>query len=198
MRHRGLLVAACTLATMAGVHPAAAAPVSPEHCAGVWVVVDPGQSAPSLRCATSHASGADALASAGYAVVRQGSMICQLDGRPDTCAIAATSYWSYWHASRLPDGGFGAWQYSTAGASAYVPVQGDADGWVFGDGRTPPALLPPAGSSDPAPTAVPDSSSPFPAPVPVAPDRGSPSGVLITLGLVIGGLGGALLVRRLR
>jgi len=53
---------------------------------------------------------------------------CQCQGTP-------CSYWSYFH---LQDGG---WVYAGMGTADHVLRDGDVDGWVWGDGRTPPPLL---------------------------------------------------------
>ncbi len=41
-------------------------------------------------------------------------------------------YWSYWHLKG------GRWEYSNRGASNYMVMSGEVEGWSWGDGRTPP------------------------------------------------------------
>lgn len=110
----------------------------PGTCSGVWVAVA-GQA---TRCATHHATGADALARAGFSVAEKTpGFLCQIGGTPATCAISPTAHWSYWHAAPRADGSWGPWQYSELGYTLYRPTPGHAEGWVFGDGRTPPPPL---------------------------------------------------------
>ncbi len=144
-------LAALLLAALGVVAPAL--PAQAATCSGVWVVV--GSDA---RCATSYSTGLVALRSAGFEVQTSGSsFVCRIDGRPDTCTLS-TPYWSYWHATRAADGTWGAWQYSTRGATAYTPSAGSAEGWAYGNG-TPPTGTPPAGSPASTSTTKPATSS---------------------------------------
>lgn len=139
-----VLAALLLLAGLPSMSADAAAPT----CTGAWVLV--GQD---LRCATSHATGEQALESAGFPLARSGGMICRIGEVPKDCVITAEAYWSYWQAKRLPDGSYGPWTYATVGAASSAPGAGDAEGWVFGNGRTPPGALPPAGSAPTPPLA---------------------------------------------
>ena len=212
----GLAVAAALALTVPAT-PALAAP-DPASCAGVWVVVDAGAgAAPKVGCATSFTTGGDALASAGVAVVRKGNgMICQLDGVPDACVTSATAYWSYWHATRQPDGRYSAWTYATSGADVSRPEAGSVEGWRFGDGSTGPTLAPdavgapgaPTGSGTPPRSGFPQTASPGSAASP-APDQPEaslvippastpgPAGLIVTAFLVAG-IAGALVAWRAR
>lgn len=149
LRRRGLSVVAALLLGAAAATPASAQTPTPDStrtpalttCSGVWVVVES-----SLSCATDHETGLMALDSAGHRVEQSGSMICRIDGSPEQCKVALTAYWSYWQSHRQADGSYGPWEYATTGAGTYEPAAGDAEGWSFGDGQTPPKLLPPKNS----------------------------------------------------
>ena len=54
---------------------------------------------------------------------------CQCKGTPCT-------YWNYFHRN-----GDGSWAYSGMGAATWTVSNGDIDGWVWGDGSTPPPAL---------------------------------------------------------
>ena len=74
-----------------------------------------------------------------------------------------TPYWSYWHAKRNADGSYGAWGYSSKGAGSYVPAQGDAEGWAFGNGAPPsgrPPVTPVATTAPPTTTIPPGPARP--------------------------------------
>jgi hypothetical protein len=129
------------------VVPLSAAPASAqETCAGVTVVVDfgPLASAPATGCAADPADGLDALAQAGFSVTEVAAirgMVCRIDELPEAdCGAAppADEYWSYWHA----EAGDAEWSYSPVGGAYATPGAGDLEGWVFGDGASPPALSP--------------------------------------------------------
>lgn len=132
-------------ATAAPAPARAEEPLSATTCSGVWVVVGS-----AVSCAPSHLTGETALESAGHALERGGGLVCRIDGVPESCRPTFDAYWSYWHAERLQDGTYAPWRYATTGAGAYAPRAGDAEGWAFGDGRTPPPVLPPARSHVPA------------------------------------------------
>lgn len=172
--------AAASLALSLGTAtPAHADEAATGACTGVWVAVDEA----SPRCAADFATGRAALESAGYAIAEKSpGFLCRLDGVPEECTVSATSHWSYWQASRGADGSWGPWTYSPVGYTASQPARGDAEGWVFGDGKTPPPPLP----EDPATAATPSTAAPQ------APrDAGSPVHTLATLGVL--GAGGAAL-----
>lgn len=199
MRRLATLTALVVWLLAALVAPAAAAPTAstpaPASCAGVWVVVGSQQ-----RCATAYGTGDQALDSAGFDVTRSGGLVCRIDGRPDRCELKMDAYWSYWHAERKPDGSYGAWAYSNDGSATYRPRYGDAEGWSFGDGKTPPPALPASGSivpsaapasptaptaSAPAGTTAAPAASPTTA-SPAAPAAGgNATGALVTGGIVL-------------
>lgn len=144
--------------------PAAAAPApQAATCSGVWVVVG-GQG---TRCATSFGTGKQALSSAGFSVAEKSAgFLCQINGSPATCTVSTSAYWSYWHASKNANGTWGAWQYSSLGYTSYKPKQGDAEGWAFGNGKTPPGA---------PPASAPATSAPAPAPTTKAPTTQAPA-----------------------
>ncbi|MCL2465624.1 MAG: hypothetical protein FWF28_11235, partial [Micrococcales bacterium] len=134
---------------------------TPDSCAGVWVVVDATAAGGSVTtaCATSYATGTDALQSAGVTVTHSSDgMICQLNALPSKCAVSANAYWGYYQATPTATG-WSTWAYATTGADASQPKAGNAEGWVFGDSSTTPSVYPPApgdGTSvAPAPEATP-------------------------------------------
>jgi len=200
-----LFVAPLSLAVLAGV-PAEADPRPSQDtsCTGVWVVVDPDALGGSvaIRCATAFDTGSQALRSAGFRIAESSGMICTIDDKPDPCRVTTTAYWSYWHATRKPDGSYGEWIYSQLGADAFSPTRGDAEGWAFGAGG-PPETKPSTGpdktsgsasvaSGAAAASATPGSTS-APATSGSAAAPGTPTDVTVTLGLVViggAGLGG--------
>ncbi|MDA1362801.1 hypothetical protein O1R50_24500 [Glycomyces luteolus] len=135
-----LLVALGTVAFPAS--PAAAH----EHCLEVTVVVDFGTLAPDPEtgCAVDPANGLDALARAGFSVTEVATirgMVCRIDELPESScggAPPAKEYWSYWRGDADSD----EWSYAPVGGADARPDAGDVEGWVFGDGSTPPALTP--------------------------------------------------------
>jgi hypothetical protein len=137
-----------------------------------------------------------------FEVSALGQKVCQVEGvgcpYPQTacfcqCMSSDCTYWNYYY--REP--GDAAWTYSPLGSGARQIQPGGMEGWVWGDGRTPPpelafeAVCPPPATAEPAtevaPTAPP--STPRPSvtavasatraaqatPTPVATDRTSPS-----------------------
>ena len=188
--------AGAALAAAALLGPVAATPASAEtpsgDCAGVWVAVE-GQA---TRCATRHATGQEALTSAGF-TVEDGSpgMLCRIGGVPDVCKISPSGYWSYWQSTRGPDGTWTPWSYSQLGFTASHPVAGSAEGWVFGDGKQAPPSPPTGTASAPTPAAS-GTPSPDATAGPAEPVSGS-GGVLLTLG-ALGVGGGALGIWALR
>lgn len=91
-------------------------------------------------------SGWDVLAAANLGVVGSasgmGMAVCAIGGLgcpPTDCFCKFNSgenlYWSYWHSK-----GSG-WVYSNLGASNYIVSPREVEGWIWGDGRTPPPLI---------------------------------------------------------
>jgi hypothetical protein len=191
------------------VLPETAAPVP--GCAGVWVVVDATALGKGVTtsCAHTHATGNEALQSAGFRTERTAGMLCAINGLPEVCKVAASAYWSYWQAS--PSGlAYGHWSYAGVGPGSYRPRGGDAEGWVFGDGTKPPSELPSsiATAASDQPTPAPATAEPAPSPAtepsePAAPagsgglDPGRPYALIVVAGVVmVVGLGVGLVRRR--
>ena len=142
-----LAVASALVATPA-VAATTALPASVRSCSGVWVVVDRGNGETTVRCATSYATGAKALAGAGLKAEVRNGFICRIASFPAACdESGATGYWSYWHAAPAADGTWSPWTYSAEGASRYRPKKGQAEGWRFQPlaAGVAPRLAPPAG-----------------------------------------------------
>jgi hypothetical protein len=157
------LVAVAAL-TLGSLPAAVAAPTTePSTCAGVWVVVDAAALDGSVTrgCATSYATGVEALTSAGYQPQTSSGLVLKIDGLPATGAFGANSYWTYWHATENGDGTWSSWSYSQLGAGSYHPVRGAAEGWRFVtvDTMNPPApsVTPPQQSVSITATSVPAS-----------------------------------------
>lgn len=92
-------------------------------------------------------SGWDVLVAANVGVVGSpsgmGMAVCAIGGvgcPPTDCFCKFNTgenlYWSYWHFK-----GSG-WVYSNLGASNYIVSPREVEGWIWGDGRTPPPLIP--------------------------------------------------------
>jgi hypothetical protein len=125
----------------------------------VWVVVDYGAlGGTSTACAGSYSTGMAALRS-GFTVTLDAGMVSKINGLPAVPNIQE-NYWSYWHATRQPDGSYSGWSYSSLGPSSYHPTTGEAEGWRYASvsgGNVPPGVLPPkqtATAQAPATTAA--------------------------------------------
>ena len=132
-------------------------------CAGVWVVVDYGAVGGTVTaCAGNYSTGTAALRSAGFALTLDAGLIVRINGLPTTPNIQE-NYWSYWHATRQPDGSYSGWSYSSVGPSSYHPVAGGAEGWRYqpvNAGYVAPGVAPPKQS---ATTQAPATTAPAPA-----------------------------------
>ena len=132
-------------------------------CAGVWVVVDYGAvGGTASACAGSYSTGTAALRSAGFALTLDAGLIVRINGLPTTPNIQE-NYWSYWHATRQPDGSYSGWSYSSVGPSSYHPVAGGAEGWRYqavNGGYVAPGVAPPKQT---ATTQAPAATAPAPA-----------------------------------
>jgi hypothetical protein len=145
-RSRLAALAAALLAALFIIAFPATPASAQDGCLEVTVVVDFGALAaePATGCAADPANGLDALAQAGFSVTEVASirgMVCRIDELPESnCGAAppAKEYWSYWRA----DSGDAEWAYSPVGGGDARPESGDVEGWVFGDGSTPPAIAP--------------------------------------------------------
>jgi len=132
-------------------------------CAGVWVIVDYGAvGGTTTACAGSYSTGTAALRSAGFALTLDAGLIVRINGLPTTPNIQE-NYWSYWHATRQPDGSYSGWSYSSVGPASYHPVAGGAEGWRYqpvNAGYVAPGAAPPKQS---ATTQAPAATAPAPA-----------------------------------
>lgn len=140
-----LLVGAAAAATplwLTGV--AAAAPLAasniPPGCPGALVVVDAAKAGGQQwsACAASDTdSGLAALKAAGIALrQRADGLVCQLDQLPvDGCDRNDPKlFWGYW----VREPGAAKWQLSQVGPGQHDPRPAGLEGWVYGDGNTPP------------------------------------------------------------
>ncbi|PFG17528.1 hypothetical protein ATK74_2101 [Propionicimonas paludicola] len=184
MRHRLLaagLTAILAVGPVAAV-PAQAAPLpAAVSCSGVWVVVDDGTRAPQASCARDgFSTGTKALRSAGFSVTIDNGFILKIGGRPSGKSDPSKAYWSYWHATRQADGSYSDWSYSSLGADAYHPSQGNAEGWRYqslSEGKVAPrAGAPTAGTTEPTPSPTPTKASPKPTKKATASSTASASG----------------------
>ncbi len=120
-------------------------------------------------------SGLDVALLPGFGI---GTALCAIEGvgclpMPQECFCACRGtpcrYWSYFQWS---DAG---WIYSPVGAGERHLRDGDADGWVWGDGKTPPGLatweemLAQAAAPTPTPTSPAPPATPSPSLVPTVP-----------------------------
>ncbi|PFG17527.1 hypothetical protein ATK74_2100 [Propionicimonas paludicola] len=136
-------------------------------CSGVWVVVDRGNGQVATRCATTYATGAAALASAGFSVktfsTQFGPSICQIRSFPAGCDTTfGSGYWSYWTSTLDPaTGTWSAWDYAQTGPASSHPVKGVAEAhlwipssipWTASPAPTPSVKPPKAYTSAPRPT----------------------------------------------
>ncbi len=112
-----------------------------EHQAGIVVVLEGGQV--ETRCVTfseTTISGYELLTRSGLPLVTTsdatGTFVCKISGSGclanDCLCHFPPTYWSYWELKE------GAWRYSQAGSVARQVEDGDVDGWVWGDGASPP------------------------------------------------------------
>ena len=132
-------------------------------CAGVWVIVDYGAvGGTTTACAGSYSTGTAALRSAGFALTLDAGLIVRINGLPTTPNVQE-NYWSYWHATRQPDGSYSSWSYSNVGPASYYPTAVDAEGWRYqpvNGGYVAPGVAPPKQT---ATTQAPATTAPAPA-----------------------------------
>ncbi|HEY8663077.1 MAG TPA: hypothetical protein VIL68_05625 [Propionibacteriaceae bacterium] len=132
-------------------------------CAGVWVIVDYGAlGGTATACAGSYSTGTAALRSAGFALTLDAGLIVRINGVPTTPNVQE-NYWSYWHATRQPDGSYSSWSYSNVGPASYYPTAVDAEGWRYqpvNGGYVAPGVAPPKQT---ATTQAPATIAPAPA-----------------------------------
>jgi hypothetical protein len=173
----GLLAGLLTALLAVALVPAAAQ--SPRHAA---LIVDFGDGRVVVRVVAFSGdtiSGVELLQQSGLDVavlvnLGGGAALCAVEGvgcapTPQECFCQCRGtpcrYWSYFH---LQDG---AWVYAGMGAANHSLAAGDVDGWVWGDGSTPPPLLTWEqiwAASAPAPTTSLPTPLPSTTPVPAA------------------------------
>ena len=119
----------------------------------VALVLDFGDGRFTTRCiefSADEISGEEVLNRSGMTVVFEhvpqlGSAVCKIedvgcDFPAETCFCQCEGvpcyYWSYWYVEN------GQWVYSGKGTGNRVARDGDMEGWVWGDGNTPPTWLP--------------------------------------------------------
>ncbi len=94
-------------------------------------------------CATTIATGLDALHSAGFTTVGDQhdgpAYVCRINNDPTPAQEACintpppSAYWSYWHANA----GKTTWTRSSLGAASFQPKPGSVDAWAYGSGTAP-------------------------------------------------------------
>jgi len=70
----------------------------------------------------------------------EGLAVCNIEGTgcppDDSCLLCQRpNYWSYWHFNSTE------WEYSLLGTGYYEIKNGDVDGWVWGNGQSPPPII---------------------------------------------------------
>jgi hypothetical protein len=94
-------------------------------------------------------SGEDVLQRSGLTVLLDytsglGTRVCKIKG--DGCEIPTEDCWCqcqgspclYWNYFHVADG---TWRYAGLGCGSRIVRDGDVEGWVWGDGHTPPPLI---------------------------------------------------------
>lgn len=125
-------------------------------------------------------NGADLLTRSGLDVIvdaasGMGLIVCQIEG--DGCDFPAEpcfcqcmgggecTYWNYFYR----EAGADQWTYSALGAAMHQVQPGSVEGWVWGDGHTPPATDLTFASICTPPTATPTPTTPPPTSLPTDP-----------------------------
>lgn len=92
-------------------------------------------------------SGFDLLMRSGLEIHTWGKAVCRIEIEGCSypaercfcqCQGSPCAYWSYW---KWEDN---RWVYSQVGSADHMVKDGDAEGWVWGDGQSPPNLVPAA------------------------------------------------------
>lgn len=166
------------------------------HQAGL--VVQFGDGTVITRCITfteDEIGGEDMLQRSGLIVLFDytsglGTRVCKIEG--DGCEIPTENCWCqcqgspcrYWNYFHVVDG---AWRYAGLGCGSRTVCDGSIEGWIWGDGRTPPPLIslddicgtnaaasPSPTSPEPSATATPRESPTVAQPSPTPSDPRSP------------------------
>jgi len=150
--------------------PASASAQEPNQAV---LIVDYGNGTVASRCqsfAEANITGTDLLARSGMTVQVGtgvvGMQVCKIDdvgcdltqGENCWCQCMGVDclYWNYF---QWRDG---SWEYSSVGGALRQLGNGDADAWVWGDGKTPPSIAPEGvcDGAQAAPTATPAPAAP--------------------------------------
>jgi hypothetical protein len=144
------------------------------------LVIQFGDGRVETRCVTFEGeaiSGADLLARSGLEAIvdsssGMGLTVCQIEGQgcahpvePCFCQCMGGGECAYWNYFFREAGG-AAWTYSALGAVLHKVKPGSVEGWVWGDGDTPPAEEVRFEAICLPPTAVPTDTPEPPAPAP--------------------------------
>jgi energy-coupling factor transport system permease protein len=116
---------------------------SPTHYAGLVVQFEDGSVVREcLSFSEENITGLELLGRSGLDIAIWGTAVCRIESAGCDypaercfceCLAPPCRFWSYW---QWRDG---RWVYSEVGASQRQVSDGDIDGWVWGDGQTPPA-----------------------------------------------------------
>lgn len=119
---------------------------SPTHYAGLVVQFEDGSLVTDcLSFSEEKISGLELLSRSGLDIATWGTAVCRIERAGCDypaercfceCLAPPCRFWSYW---QWRDG---RWVYSEVGASQRQVSDGDIDGWVWGDGQTPPVADP--------------------------------------------------------
>jgi len=158
---------------LVGLRPTAAAADDPNRAVLIVAHGDGHLTTHCISFGEGEISGAEVLRRSGLSVrfteyLGFGAGVCAIDGEGCPlehedcfcqCKGTPCSYWSYWHWCD------GRWFYSQVGASSYNVHDGGIEGWIWGDGQSPPPLVPFEQVCVPTQTPIPtDTSAPTPLP----------------------------------
>jgi hypothetical protein len=166
-----ILVLTLMWASQAWPHIQAGQPSAAQTSQRAGLIVQFGDLSYVTRCVSfsgDSVSGLDLLRQSGLNIATWGAAVCRIEGEgceyPTErcfcqCLATPCRYWSYWYWSD------GRWIYSPLGAADRRSRQGDMDGWIWGDGQSPPPAVSFEQICNPAePPAVGDTSVPSPIP----------------------------------
>jgi len=143
-----ILIFALVWAVLPVVHAGARLPADGQQMQGASLIVQFGDGHYATYCisfAEESISGLELLMRSGLAVATWGTAVCRIEREGCNypaercfcqCLAPPCRFWSYWQWSD------GRWVYSQVGAGYHPVHDGEAYAWVWGDGQTPPALVP--------------------------------------------------------
>jgi hypothetical protein len=220
-----ILILAMVCAMPAVMHADAGQPASAQKEQRAGLIVQFGDGNYVTRCisfAEKSITGLELLIRSGLRITTWGTAVCRIEqegcdypAQRCFCQCLATPcrYWSYWHRRD------GRWAYSQVGAGYHRVRDGDIDAWLWGDGQSPPSVVPfeqictstepPTGRNTlaltPIPTATPEpaaqlssNASYTPSPAAAPAPTGSPGAPLVqyaAFALVAAALLGGFFVR---